>query len=316
MFNHLPASDVTSNNFVGSSNEAEVVLLRSPDPVKDQSYFLCNLTQEQLRRCMFPIGHLHKSNVRDLAMQFDLPTKNRKDSQGICFLGKIKFDDFIEHYLGTAPGPIYCVQSGVQLGEHRGLWFHTIGQRKGLGLLLNHGTVHTGPWYVCGKDLKHNILLVSNSTRVDTFAPYSSTHNFVVENVNWLNGLPTELIRTGASMRVQLKLRHSPEVLNGTISVLIPSQRVLETCTVGISATDSQSGWNGHREICRDGKVSHEQDECAVAIQVESEGQMRVVAAPGQFAAFYQGEVCIGSGVLADFPVVEPSTHVVDNFSR
>lgn len=112
--------------------EAEAVaLVRSPDPVKDQSYFLSNLRQDQLQRCIFPIGHLQKHEVRQLAERFNLPTKHRKDSQGICFLGKLKFDDFIAHYLGSQPGPIRSYQTGEVIGEHKGLWFHTIGQRKG-----------------------------------------------------------------------------------------------------------------------------------------------------------------------------------------
>ena len=79
----------------------------APDPIKDQTYFLSNLNQKQLNNCIFPIGHLIKREVRELAEKFDLPTKNRKDSQGICFLGKLKFDEFIIHYLGQNPGYIY-----------------------------------------------------------------------------------------------------------------------------------------------------------------------------------------------------------------
>ncbi|HUX22167.1 MAG TPA: tRNA 2-thiouridine(34) synthase MnmA, partial [Spirochaetia bacterium] len=119
---------------------------RAPDPVKDQSYFLSHLSQAQLARALFPIGSMHKREVRKLAESYDLPNKNRKDSQGICFLGKIRYPEFIRHYLGERPGKILERESGRVLGEHQGYWFHTIGQRQGLGL-------GNGPWYVVGKEV-------------------------------------------------------------------------------------------------------------------------------------------------------------------
>mmetsp|Transcript_46989 Transcript_46989/g.110659 ORF Transcript_46989/g.110659 Transcript_46989/m.110659 type:complete len:88 (-) Transcript_46989:4-267(-) len=82
---------------------------------------------------MFPIGPYPKAQVRELAAEFDLPTQKRKDSQGICFLGKLRFEDFVGHHLGEQPGPVIDFHSGKEIGEHKGLWYHTIGQRKGLG---------------------------------------------------------------------------------------------------------------------------------------------------------------------------------------
>lgn len=121
-------------------------LLRGADPMKDQTYFLFQLRQEQLRRALFPIGDLQKREVRAEAERLKLPNRDRKDSQGLCFLGKIQFAGFVEAQLGERPGPIRRISDGETLGEHRGHWFHTVGQRKGLGL-------HGGPWYVVGKDL-------------------------------------------------------------------------------------------------------------------------------------------------------------------
>ena len=105
-----------------------VTLHRAPDPVKDQSFFLSALSQEQLSRVLFPIGKYTKKEVRALAHEFDLPNKDRPDSQGLCFLGKIKFDDFLAAYLGENPGDIVDASTGEIIGRHKGLWFHTVGQ--------------------------------------------------------------------------------------------------------------------------------------------------------------------------------------------
>ena len=143
---------------IGRQND-HVELLRAPDPVKDQTYFLSHLSQEQLSRIEFPIGDLRKDEVRTIAAKINLPNRNRKDSQGICFLGKIKYSDFVAHYLGEKPGPIVNEETGEELGTHRGYWFHTIGQRQGLGL-------GGGPWYVTRKDVAGNVVYVSHSADV------------------------------------------------------------------------------------------------------------------------------------------------------
>mmetsp|Transcript_14873 Transcript_14873/g.20370 ORF Transcript_14873/g.20370 Transcript_14873/m.20370 type:complete len:496 (-) Transcript_14873:13-1500(-) len=192
-----------------------VRLVQSPDRHKDQSYFLSALTQQQLQRCVFPIGHLNKPQVRQLAEQFDLPTKIRKDSQGICFLGKLKFDDFIAHYLGTQAGPILCYSTGRELGQHRGLWFHTIGQRKGLGLLLKQ-CVHDGPWYVAAKNMQNNTLYVTNDINVITQPRLS----FSVSAVNWIGGEPVELSNIPYSVDLLVKLRHGPSLVPAVVTKL------------------------------------------------------------------------------------------------
>ena len=110
---------------------------------------------------MFPIGNLRKAEVRAIAEQQKGPSAKRKDSQGICFLGKINDNDFIERYLGRRPGKIVELETGKVLGKHQGYWFHTIGQRKGLGL-------SGGPWFVIKKDIKRNIVYVSNGYDPET----------------------------------------------------------------------------------------------------------------------------------------------------
>ncbi len=135
--------------------DAQGRLLKGIDPVKDQTYFLSRLSRAQVERALFPIGHLPKADVRALAASYDLPTQDRPDSQGICFLGKLKFNEFVKAHLGERPGLIVELETAKVLGEHRGFWFHTIGQRKGLGL-------SGGPWFVVQKDPARDIVYVSS----------------------------------------------------------------------------------------------------------------------------------------------------------
>ena len=129
-------------------------LATAKDAVKDQTDFLSQLDYDQIRRLMFPVGGMMKSEVREVASRAGLPSAQRKDSQGICFLGKINYNDFIKRYLGEREGKIVELETGRVLGTHRGYWFHTIGQRKGLYL-------SGGPWFVVRKDIEENVLYVS-----------------------------------------------------------------------------------------------------------------------------------------------------------
>jgi len=154
-------------------------LLKGIDPIKDQTYFLSRLNRSQLDRAMFPIGHLPKKDVRTLAAQYDLPTQSRPDSQGICFLGKLKFSEFVKAHLGEWPGAIVDIDTDKVLGEHKGFWFHTIGQRKGLGL-------SGGPWFVVQKDPLKNIVYVS-SEEGRLGRPQL---NFTISSMHWLKSMP------------------------------------------------------------------------------------------------------------------------------
>jgi tRNA-specific 2-thiouridylase len=134
------------------------LLLKGCDPDKDQSYFLYGLGQAQLAGALFPVGGLRKRQVRERAAAAGLVTHDKKDSTGICFIGERRFRDFLNRYLPARPGPIQT-PDGERLGEHAGLMFHTIGQRQGLGI----GGRREGsgePWYVAGKDLERNALIV------------------------------------------------------------------------------------------------------------------------------------------------------------
>lgn len=131
------------------------ILKAAPDPIKDQTYFLAQLSQKQLSRALFPIGKYTKEEVRQLAENYNLPNKNRKDSQGICFLGKIPFREFLKHHLEEMPGDFIEFSTNKKLGRHLGFWFYTIGQRQGLGL-------SGGPWFVIQKDIERNIVYLAN----------------------------------------------------------------------------------------------------------------------------------------------------------
>ena len=177
-------------------------LYQSPDNVKDQTYFLSRLNQKQLYRAMFPIGHLAKQQVRDLAKKYDLPTQKRKDSQGICFLGKFKFDEFLSHHLDKKEGGIIEYETGNVLGKHQGFWFHTIGQRRGLRL-------SGGPWYVVAKDVEKNIVYASRSY----YDLAKKRDELLVGNLNWIIGSPPE------EHDLFVKLRHGPELNKCSIEI-------------------------------------------------------------------------------------------------
>jgi tRNA-specific 2-thiouridylase len=174
------------------------------DRKKDQTYFLGRITYAQLSKAMFPINNLWKKEVRALAEEIKLPSAHRPDSQGICFLGKINYNDFIRKYVGENPGEIVELETGKVWGEHRGLWFHTIGQRKGLGL-------SQGPWFVVKKDMEKNILYISNG--YDPVAQYSK--QIKLADFLFINpGYDPDLEEP---MKITFKIRHQPEFSSGTL---------------------------------------------------------------------------------------------------
>jgi len=135
----------------------EIHLLRGLDNNKDQTYFLNQLVQDQLSKVMFPIGHLEKKYVREIAIEAGLATATKKDSTGICFIGERNFKEFLSQYLPAQPGDMVTMD-GDLMGRHDGLMYYTIGQRQGLGI----GGAGD-PWFVLGKNLKENILLVGQN---------------------------------------------------------------------------------------------------------------------------------------------------------
>ena len=179
-------------------------LATAVDAVKDQTDFLSQLEYCQIERLMFPIGHLMKSEVRAIAAQAGLPSASRKDSQGICFLGKINYNDFIRRYLGEREGKIVELETGRVLGTHRGYWFHTIGQRKGLYL-------GGGPWFVVRKDIEENVLYVSQGYNPD------AAHGHEMNLMGFHALAPVEM---PLPMDVKFKIRHTPEFHAGHLTAL------------------------------------------------------------------------------------------------
>jgi tRNA-specific 2-thiouridylase len=224
---------------VEQNEEGFYYLIKAPDQIKDQTYFLARLSQKQLSKVMFPIGDLTKEEVRELAKKYNLPNKNRKDSQGICFLGKFKYRDFIKNYLGEMPGDLVEFESGEVIGQHRGFYYYTVGQRKGIEL-------SGGPWYVVKKDCPKNIVYISNQ-----YHELDESRDVVnVTDFNWFSG------KAPKKDDLTVKLRHGEQTHNCKII---------------------------------------ERSETKLKIKLDEDDQG---IAAGQYAVFFDGENCLGSGVI------------------
>lgn len=228
-----------------------VQLLRGKDVNKDQTYFLSQLTEKQLDKVLFPIGDMEKSEVRTLATKLNLATATKKDSTGICFIGERDFRAFLQNYLPAQQGKIVTFD-GTELGEHVGLMYYTIGQRGG----LNIGGAG-GPWFVCGKDIERNELIVVNESEIDKL--YGN--RVLVSTVNFID-----------------------ETLYG-------------------------------KEIQATAKFRYRQQDIEVVLKPNQDGTMFVetkilvkAITPGQVAVFYDGDVCLGSGIIEH--VYQDGTHL------
>ncbi len=194
----------------------KIYLSTAVDPVKDQTDFLARIDYTQLSHLMFPIGELPKARVREIAIETRMPNAYRKDSQGICFLGKINYNDFIRRHLGEKKGPIIEIETGRKLGEHNGFWFHTIGQRKGLGL-------SGGPWYVVKKNVHDNVIYVSNG--YDTEKQYGKTLH--LDEMHFISGNPWQ--DACKQVEITFKNRHMPDFIPARLTHLNDSEYVIES---------------------------------------------------------------------------------------
>ena len=179
-------------------------LATAKDPVKDQTDFLAQLDRRQVQKLILPVGELMKEEVRAVAERASLISARRKDSQGICFLGKINYNDFIRRFLGEKKGCIVELETGNILGTHNGFWFHTIGQRKGLGL-------GGGPWFVVKKDVERNIVYVSKG--YDTEKQYASA--FTLRDFHFITADPWP--QHEGAIPVTFKIRHTETYSPGTL---------------------------------------------------------------------------------------------------
>ena len=241
-------------------------LLKGLDPAKDQSYFLHRLNQAQLSKTLFPVGELHKTEVRRIADEIGLPNAKKKDSTGICFIGERPFREFLNRYIAKAPGPIKN-DKGRVLGEHVGMSFYTLGQRQGLGIggvkakgaelkaIQAQGQRGAGehePWFVARKDLETNTLWVVQGHD----HPWLLSTELSAQDCSWVAGRAPAVTAQESTPALGAKTRY---------------RQADAACTLAASnATQCE--------------LHFEQAQWAVT--------------PGQSAVLYQGEVCLGGGVI------------------
>jgi tRNA-uridine 2-sulfurtransferase len=239
-----------------SSDQFE--LLRGVDTTKDQSYFLHRLSQAQLSKTMFPVGHLRKTEVRQLAHNIGLPNAAKKDSTGICFIGERPFREFLNRYLAHKPGHIRN-DRGQIIGEHLGLSFYTLGQRKGIG--LGGAKDSSGDaWYVAGKDMSRNELIVVQGHD----HPLLLSSTLRAEQVSWVSGKSAfegydSETDQNFSLGAKTRYRQTDSACRGSCDEL------------GFSLSFAQAQW---------------------------------AVTPGQSAVLYQGDVCLGGGIIHSAPAV------------
>ena len=227
-------------------------LLKGLDPLKDQSYFLHRLNQAQLSKTMFPLGELAKTEVRRIAAGIGLPNAKKKDSTGICFIGERPFREFLSRYLANVPGPIKD-DRGRTIGEHVGLSFYTLGQRKGIGIgglkerRDDKGGSGHAPWFVARKDMATNTLTVVQGHG----HPWLLSRRLTADDASWVAGRPPPPGRYGAKTRY----RQSDAA-----------------CALAGPASDAFS-------------LDFDASQWAVT--------------PGQSAVLYDGDICLGGGVIS-----------------
>ncbi len=187
-------------DFIAMGHYARVIhdgdkhyLLRGKDDNKDQTYFLCGISKDQLAKALFPIGDMQKKDVRALAAEYDLETATKKDSTGVCFIGERNFKEFLKNYVPAKRGLMKTID-GKTMGEHDGIMYYTIGQRHGLGI-GGDGE----PWFVVGKDLKNNTLYVGQGKD----NPLLYANRIIVSNANFFNEPPVE----GSSITAKFRYR-------------------------------------------------------------------------------------------------------------
>lgn len=177
----MGADYVATGHYAKNKNN---FLIKGVDPSKDQSYFLWTLKQKQLKKIIFPVGNFKKAEVRKLAKKFNLPVAEKKDSQGICFLGAVDLKEFLKHYIKEKRGKVINTEGG-EIGFHDGVMFHTLGERHGF-MITKKGS-NDNRYYIVAKDIKKNILVVSQNKNI---SHSNILQNYKIKNTNWIGKVP------------------------------------------------------------------------------------------------------------------------------
>lgn len=231
-----------SNNSVN-----QFQLLAGVDKNKDQSYFLWTLTQEQLKHCLFPVGGFKKSEVRKLAKKFDLINAQKKDSQGLCFVGKVEMKDFLGRFISNKKGDVLSLD-GKKIGEHDGVHYYTLGQRH--GFRISEKGTDDQAYYIVAKDLEKNTLTVAKQESLEKKKKSESSQKIEIEKINWILGKEPDL-----NKKYKARIRY--------------------------------------RQILQDCKLFEESEKIFVNFERE-----QVAASSGQSIVLYDGELCLGGGVI------------------
>ena len=200
-------------------------LLKGIDDKKDQSYFLCRLTQEQLSRTLFPIGNLTKPQVRALAEEYQLPTAKKKDSQGICFIGKVQLKDFLQFRLPLKNGDVLDL-SGKIVGSHHGAHTYTIGQRH--GFTINNSSPISEPWFIIRTNVKNNTITVAQGKQ----NPALFQNKLSASNYHWISRAPAFPFSCQAKVRYRQPNQNCTVLVNGSVEFEMPQRAITPGQTI------------------------------------------------------------------------------------
>ncbi len=237
----LGADFIATGHYCGIRHENGLhYLTKAADTNKDQTYFLNQLSQSQLDNVLFPLQNLQKPEIREIAQKHDLATAKKKDSTGICFIGERNFRKFLQTYLPAMPGKIVDL-SGKVVGEHIGLMYYTLGQRRGLGLGGVKG--EDGRWFVLKKELEKNILYVSHG---DESPLYSKS--CLVDTFNWIPALPTQ-----KTFECNAKFRYRQDEQKVLVTVIDPTHVRVEFQEKQRAVTEGQFAVLYKDDLCLGG---------------------------------------------------------------
>ncbi len=268
-------------------------LLAGEDKNKDQSYFLWTLTQKQLSKTLFPVGDIEKSEVRKLADKFNLPTSTKKDSQGVCFLGKFDMKDFLAHYIKEIPGDVLN-ENGEIIGKHDGALYLTIGQRHGFFVtrttiadlartkaeknqdVVNEVNKDIGPYYIISKDIKNNTITVSQNPHLEARLRSLASRSVKIKDVNWTLGEEPDLSR-----KYSARIRY---------------RQPLEECRIESRKSKVESDNSDCHP--REGGDPVNIKKVDKEYEIHFTNPQKAIT-PGQSIVIYDEEVCLGGGVIS-----------------